>query len=80
VTHDEVEVRGAGSDPDELRAWMTAGAGAELAGRPEAGDASVDLLPPPGTPMSVMHNLRLPYEVDAALKAAAEARVPACRS
>jgi hypothetical protein len=74
VTHDEDEVRGAGYNPDEMRAWMTTGAGAELAGRPEAGDAPVDLLPAPGTPVSVMRNLRLPYEVDEALKAAAEAR------
>jgi hypothetical protein len=74
VTHDEDEVRGTGYDPDEMRAWMTAGAGADLAGQPETGDAPIDLLPPPGTPVSVMRNLRLPYEVDEALKAAAKTR------
>jgi Arc/MetJ-type ribon-helix-helix transcriptional regulator len=64
----------AGYDPDEFRDWMTAGAGADLAGRPEAGDAPVELLPAAGTPTSVMRNLRLPYEVDAALKSAAADR------
>jgi hypothetical protein len=64
----------AGYDPDELREWMTAGAGADLAGKPDSGEAPVDLLPPPGAPVSVLRNVRLPYEVDAALKAAAHAR------
>jgi hypothetical protein len=74
VRYDEDEVRGAGYDPDEIREWMTTGAGAELAGKPETGDAPVELLPPPGAPVSVMRNVRLPYEVDAAVKAAALAR------
>jgi hypothetical protein len=74
VTYDEDEVRSAGYDPDEMRAWMTAGAGAELAGAPETGEAPVEFLPAPGTPVSVMRNLRVPYEVDAAIKAAAQAR------
>jgi hypothetical protein len=60
-----------GYDPDEMREWMTTGAGADLSGKPDAGDASVDMLPPP---VSVMRNLRLPYEVDVAMRAAAEAR------
>lgn len=71
---DKDEVLGAGYDPDEMREWMTAGAGADLAGRPESGDAPVELLPPPGAPVSVLRNVRLPYEVDTALKAAAHAR------
>jgi hypothetical protein len=54
--------------------WGPAGAGAEVAGQPETGDAPVELLPPAGTPVSVMRNLRLPYEVDVAVKAAAQAR------
>jgi hypothetical protein len=74
MTHDEDEVRGAGYDPNEMRVWMTAGTGAELAGQPETGDAPVQLLPPPGTPVTVMRNVRLPYEVDAAVKAVAQAR------
>jgi hypothetical protein len=73
MTHED-EVRGAGYDPDEMRAWMTAGPGAELARQPETGDAPVNLLPPAGTPVSVMRNLRLPYEVDVAVKAVAQAR------
>jgi hypothetical protein len=74
VTPDEDEIRAPGYDPDEMRTWMTTGAGAELAGVPEAGDAPVDLLPAPGTPVSVMRNVRLAYEVDEALRAAAAAR------
>jgi hypothetical protein len=74
VTPDEDEIRVPGYDPDEMRTWMTTGAGAELAGTSEAGGAPVDLLPAPGTPVSVMRNVRLPYEVDEALKAAAQAR------
>jgi Ribbon-helix-helix protein, copG family len=74
VTRDKDEVFGAGYDPDEMREWMTTGTGADLAGRPESGDAPVELLPPPGAPVSVLRNVRLPYEVDAALKAAAHAR------
>jgi len=74
VTHDDDEIRDAGYNPDEIREWMTTGPGAELAGQPEAGDAPVELLPPAGTPVSVMRNLRLPYEVDEALKATAQAR------
>jgi hypothetical protein len=57
-----------------MREWMTVGVGADLAGQPETGDAPVELLPPAGAPVSVMRNLRLPYEVDAAVKAAAKAR------
>jgi ribbon-helix-helix CopG family protein len=74
MTNDEDDVRAAGYDPDEMRDWMTAGAGAELAGRPDMGNAPVELLPAPGTPVSVMRNLRLPYETDEALKATANAR------
>jgi len=74
VRYDEDELPVAGYDPDEMREWMTTGAGAELAGKIETGDAPVELLPPPGTPVSVMRNLRLPYEVDAALRATAQAR------
>lgn len=74
MTDDEDEFPVVGYDPDEMREWMTTGAGAELAGKPESGDAPVDLLPAPGTPVSVLRNLRLPYEVDVALKAAAQAR------
>jgi hypothetical protein len=66
-------VRGAGYDPDEMRAWMTSGAGAELTAQIETGQAPVEL-PAPSAPVSVMRNLRLPYEVDEALKAAAEIR------
>jgi hypothetical protein len=71
---DEDEVFAGGYDPDEMREWMTNGAGADLAGRPDSGDAPVELLPPPGAPVSVLRNVRLPYEVDSALKAAAQAR------
>lgn len=74
MRHDEDELPVAGYDPDEMREWMTTGAGAELAGKPDTGDAPVELLPPLGSPVSVMRNLRLPYEVDAALKAAAQSR------
>lgn len=74
MNRDSDEVVAAGYDPDEMREWMTTGAGANLAGRPESGQAPVDLLPPPGAPVSVLRNVRLPYEVDAALKAAAHAR------
>lgn len=70
----EDDVRGAGYDPDEMRAWMTTGAGADLAGQPETGDAPVELLPAPGTPVSVSRTVRLPYEADEALKAAAKDR------
>ena len=73
TTHEDDASR-AGSDPDAMRAWMTAGAGADLAGNPEAGDAPTELLPPAGAPVSVMRNVRVPYEVDVALKAAADAR------
>lgn len=62
-----------GYDPDQMREWMTTGAGADLAGQPDRGNAPVELLPPPGTPVSVIRNLRLPYEVDEALKATAKA-------
>jgi hypothetical protein len=71
---DEDEVWPGSHDPDELREWMTTGAGADLAGRPDSGDAPVELLPPPGAPVSVLRNVRLPYEVDSALKATAQAR------
>jgi hypothetical protein len=71
---DENEVWPEGYDPDEMREWMTTGAGADLAGKPDSGDAPVELLPPPGAPVSVLRNVRLPYEVDSALKAAAHAR------
>jgi hypothetical protein len=71
---DEDEVWREGYDPDEMREWMTTGAGADLAGTPDSGDAPVELLPPPGAPVSVLRNVRLPYEVDSALKAAAQAR------
>lgn len=74
MTHDEDELRDVGYDPEQMREWMTTGAGADLAGTAETGDAPVHLLPAPGTPVSVMRNLRLPYEVDIALKAAAAAR------
>jgi hypothetical protein len=74
VKYDEDEPSVAGYDPDEMREWMTTGAGADLTGRSDAGDAPVGLLPAPGAPVSVMRNLRLPYEVDAALKAVADAR------
>ena len=68
------EVWRGGYDPDEMREWMTDGAGVHLAGEPDSGDAPVDLLPPPGAPVSVLRNVRLPYEVDSALEAAAHAR------
>jgi hypothetical protein len=74
VRYDEDQLPVAGYDPDEMREWMTTGAGAELAGKPETGVAPVEQLPPPGTPVSVMRNLRLPYEVDVAVRAAAQAR------
>lgn len=74
MRHHEDELPVAGYDPDEMREWMTTGAGAELAGKPETGEAPVEQLPPPGAPVSVMRNLRLPYEVDVAVKAAAQAR------
>jgi hypothetical protein len=74
MTHNEDELPAVDYDPDEMRGWMTTGAGAELAGQPETGDAPVELLPPVGTPVSVMRNVRLPYEVDVAIKAAAQAR------
>jgi Ribbon-helix-helix protein, copG family len=61
-------------DPDEMREWMITGAGADLSGKPERGDAPAELLPPPGAPVSVLRNVRLPYEVDSALKATAQAR------
>lgn len=63
-----------GYDPGEMREWLTNGPGADLSGQPESGDAPVDLLPPPGTPVSVMRNTRVPWEVDAAVKAQADAR------
>lgn len=63
-----------GFDPDEMRTWMTTGPGSDLTGQPERGDAPVELLPPPGAPVTVMRNVRIPYEVDAALKAAAQSR------
>jgi hypothetical protein len=71
--HEDKTVR-TGYDPDEMRTWMTTGAGADLAGRAEAGGAPTELLPPPGAPVSVMRNVRVPYEVDAALRATADAR------
>jgi Ribbon-helix-helix protein, copG family len=63
-----------GIDPAEMHAWMTTGGGADLTGTAETGDAPVGLLPPANTPVSVMRNVRVPYEVDLALKAAAESR------
>jgi len=60
-------------NPDELRAWLTAGTGADLSGQP-ADDVPADQLPEPGTPVSVMRNTRLPWEVDVVVKALAEAR------
>ena len=60
-----------GIDPAEMRAWMTTGVGADLAGSTETGDVPVGLLPPADTPVSVMRNVRLPFEVDIALKAVA---------
>jgi hypothetical protein len=74
VTSDDTEPAVVGFDPDEMRAWMSTGAGADLSGTAETGDAPVELLPPPGTPVSVMRNVRLPYDVDVALKAAAARR------
>ncbi len=74
MTHAEDQPYDMGYDLQEMRAWMTTGAGADLAGVPAAGDAPVELLPPPGTPVSVMRNVRVPYEVDLALKAAADTR------
>jgi hypothetical protein len=73
TTYDDKPGR-AGYDPEAMRTWVTTGAGADLAGAAEAGDAPAELLPPPGAPVSVMRNVRVPYEVDAGLKAAADAR------
>ncbi len=61
-------------DSDEMREWLTTGPGADLSGQPESGDAPIDLLPPPGSPVSVMRNTRVPWEVDVAVKAQADAR------
>ncbi len=74
MKRDEEAVWPGGVDPDEMREWMTTGAGADLSGKPERGDAPVELLPPSGAPVSVLRNVRLPYEVDSALKATAQAR------
>ena len=73
TTYDDEPGR-TGYDPEAMRSWMSTGAGTDLAGEPAAGDAPAELLPPPGAPVSVMRNVRVPYEVDVALKAAAEAR------
>jgi hypothetical protein len=63
-----------GYDPAEMREWLTAGAGADLTGRTDSGDAPVGLLPPAGAPTSVMRNTRVPWEVDVAVKAQADGR------
>lgn len=73
MTADEMSMDPA-IDPDDLRTWMTTGAGADLTGVTESGDAPAHLLPDASTPVSVMRNVRLPYEVDAALKAMAADR------
>ncbi len=74
MTQEEDQPRNIGYDPEEMRAWMTTGAGADLAGVADAGDAPAELLPSPGAPVSVMRNVRVPYEVDLALIAVAEDR------
>ncbi len=71
MTHQEDEPRNIGYDPQEMREWMTNGAGADLSGVAATGDAPVGLLPA-SAPVSVMRNVRVPYEVDLALKSTAE--------
>lgn len=71
---DEDEFPTVGVDPAEMREWMTTGAGADLGGVPERGDAPAHLLPPPGAAVSVLRTVRLAWEVDSAVKAAATAR------
>lgn len=61
-------------DPEEIREWLTTGSGRDFSDQPPAGDAPVHLLPPPGTPSTVLRGLRLPFEVDAAVRSMAEAR------
>lgn len=58
---------------DDLREWLTNGSGASLTAEqlaaPELPD---DVLPPAGSPISVMRNVRMPWDIDVTVKAAAE--------
>ncbi|HKD97483.1 MAG TPA: hypothetical protein VKB69_07745 [Micromonosporaceae bacterium] len=74
MTHKDDEPVELGFDPGEMREWLTTGDGADLAGRPDSGDAPAHLLPSAGSSASVMRNTRVPWEVDAAVKAQADAR------
>lgn len=62
-------------NPDEMREWLTTGPGSGLtAEQLAAPEIAEELLPPPGSPVSVMRNTRVPWEVDVAVKGQADAR------
>ena len=59
---------------DEVRQWLAAGDGAGLsAGQLTAPELPEDVLPPPGAPVSVMRNVRMPWDIDVSVKTAAQA-------
>jgi hypothetical protein len=61
-------------NPAEVRDWLAAGTGASLTGEQLAApELPADVLPEPGTPVSVMRNVRMPWDIDVTVKAAADA-------
>lgn len=60
-------------DAEQMRQWLTKGAGADLTGKADTGQAPATSLPPPGAPSTVMRNTRVPWEVDQAVQAQAAA-------
>ena len=59
---------------DEVRQWLATGDGASLsAGQLAAPELDQDILPPPGAPVSVMRNVRMPWDIDVTVKTAAQA-------
>jgi hypothetical protein len=74
MTHPDDEPVVVDFNRDELREWLTTGAGAGLtADELTAPELPDDVLPPPGAPISVMRNVRMPWDIDVAVKAAADA-------
>jgi hypothetical protein len=74
VTHPDDEAVTVPFTRDELRDWLTTGPGAHLTAEQLAvSELPDDVLPPPSAPVSVMRNVRMPWDIDVAVKTAAEA-------